>query len=73
MSFDLMLKPSCDGCRSTVELYGSNCKHMTLCVTCGKTMAERKDKCRDCGATITRLIRVCFNLSFQHLSHLFPV
>ncbi|XP_024961318.1 transcription initiation factor IIF subunit alpha isoform X1 [Cynara cardunculus var. scolymus] len=57
MSFDLMLKQSCDGCRSTVELYGSNCKHMTLCVTCGKTMAERKDKCRDCGATITRLIR----------------
>lgn len=57
MSFDLMLKPSCDGCRSTVELYGSNCKHMTLCVTCGKTMAQRKDKCRDCGTTITRLIR----------------
>ncbi|KAK9056409.1 hypothetical protein SSX86_027500 [Deinandra increscens subsp. villosa] len=56
-SFDLMLKASCDGCRSTVELYGSNCKHMTLCVTCGKTMAERKDRCRDCGATITRLIR----------------
>ncbi|KAL8197926.1 hypothetical protein R6Q57_030084 [Mikania cordata] len=42
---------------STVELYGSNCKHMTLCVTCGKTMAERKDRCRDCGVTITRLIR----------------
>ncbi|XP_076881566.1 transcription initiation factor IIF subunit alpha-like [Bidens hawaiensis] len=56
-SFDLMLNPSCDGCRSTVELYGSNCKHMTLCVACGKTMAERKDRCRDCGATITRLIR----------------
>ncbi|XP_071713883.1 transcription initiation factor IIF subunit alpha [Rutidosis leptorrhynchoides] len=57
MSFDLMLKASCDGCRSTVELYGSNCKHMTLCVNCGKTMAERKDRCRDCGTTITRLIR----------------
>ncbi|KAI7746516.1 hypothetical protein M8C21_026254 [Ambrosia artemisiifolia] len=57
MSFDLVLNPSCDGCRSTVELYGSNCKHMTLCVACGKTMAERKDRCRDCGATITRLIR----------------
>ncbi|KAL8248131.1 hypothetical protein R6Q59_004999 [Mikania micrantha] len=57
MSFDLMLNSSCDGCRSTVELYGSNCKHMTLCVTCGKTMAERKDRCRDCGVTITRLIR----------------
>ncbi|KAI3716864.1 hypothetical protein L1987_68069 [Smallanthus sonchifolius] len=57
MSFDLTLNSSCDGCRSTVELYGSNCKHMTLCVTCGKTMAERKDRCRDCGVTITRLIR----------------
>ncbi|KAK1409623.1 hypothetical protein QVD17_36150 [Tagetes erecta] len=57
MSFDLMLKSSCDGCRSTLDLYGSNCKHMTLCVSCGKTMAERKDQCRDCGATITRLIR----------------
>ncbi|XP_071698222.1 transcription initiation factor IIF subunit alpha-like [Rutidosis leptorrhynchoides] len=57
MSFNLMLKASCDGCRSTVDLYGSNCKHMTLCVNCGKTMAGMKHTCRDCGTTITRLIR----------------
>ncbi|TKY53962.1 Transcription initiation factor IIF subunit alpha [Spatholobus suberectus] len=57
MSVDLLLKPSCGGCGSTTDLYGSNCKHMTLCLTCGKTMAENKAKCFDCGATVTRLIR----------------
>ncbi|GMY36726.1 transcription initiation factor IIF subunit alpha isoform X2 [Fagus crenata] len=57
MSFDLLLKPSCSGCGSTTDLYGSNCKHMTLCLTCGKTMAENRGKCFDCGATVTRLIR----------------
>ncbi|MED6157092.1 Transcription initiation factor IIF subunit alpha [Stylosanthes scabra] len=57
MSTDLQLKASCGGCGSTTDLYGSNCKHMTLCLTCGKTMAENKDKCFDCGTTITRLIR----------------
>ncbi|KAK3036947.1 hypothetical protein RJ639_030912 [Escallonia herrerae] len=57
MSFDLMLKPSCSGCGSTVELYGSNCKHLTLCVSCGKAMAENHGKCYECGATVTRLIR----------------
>lgn len=58
MSFDLMLKSSCSGCGSTSDLYGSNCKHMTLCLTCGKTMAENRGKCYDCGATVNRLIRV---------------
>lgn len=57
MSIDLLLKPTCGGCGSTTDLYGSNCKHMTLCLTCGKTMAENKAKCFDCGATVTRLIR----------------
>ncbi|XVF27991.1 hypothetical protein REPUB_Repub14bG0157300 [Reevesia pubescens] len=57
MSFDLMLKSSCSGCGSTLDLYGSNCKHMTLCVNCGKTMAENQGKCFECGAIITRLIR----------------
>lgn len=60
MSFDLILKSSCSGCGSTTDLYGSNCKHMTLCLTCGKTMAENRGKCYDCGAVVTRLIRVCF-------------
>ncbi|KAL6520507.1 Transcription initiation factor IIF subunit alpha [Orobanche hederae] len=57
MSIDLILKPLCDGCGSTVELYGSMCKHLTLCVKCGKTMAENRAKCYGCGNLITRLIR----------------
>ncbi|TYI23679.1 hypothetical protein ES332_A06G181700v1 [Gossypium tomentosum] len=57
MSFDLMLKPSCSGCGSSQDLYGSNCKHMTLCVSCCKTMAENQGKCFECGAIVTRLIR----------------
>ncbi|XP_073149811.1 transcription initiation factor IIF subunit alpha-like isoform X2 [Henckelia pumila] len=57
MPIDLILKPSCGSCGSSVELYGSTCKHLTLCVTCGKTMAENRAKCYECGTTITRLIR----------------
>ncbi|OWM76653.1 transcription initiation factor IIF subunit alpha [Punica granatum] len=57
MSFDLMLKPSCGGCGATTDLYGSNCKHMTLCSSCGKNMAENRSKCFECGTTLTRLIR----------------
>ncbi|XP_068642703.1 transcription initiation factor IIF subunit alpha-like [Aristolochia californica] len=57
MSFDLILKPSCGGCGSTSDLYGSNCKHMTLCLSCGKKKAEIHAKCYECGAQITRLIR----------------
>ncbi|KAK4485021.1 hypothetical protein RD792_007629 [Penstemon davidsonii] len=57
MSIDLILKPSCGGCGSTVELYGSTCKHMTLCLSCGKTMAEKRTQCYECGTPVTRLIR----------------
>ncbi|GMH15764.1 hypothetical protein Nepgr_017605 [Nepenthes gracilis] len=57
MSIDLVLKPLCSGCRSSTDLYGSKCKHMTLCLTCAKTMAENRGKCYECGATVTRLIR----------------
>uniref|UniRef100_A0A1D1YDQ2 Transcription initiation factor IIF subunit alpha n=1 Tax=Anthurium amnicola TaxID=1678845 RepID=A0A1D1YDQ2_9ARAE len=56
-SFDLLLKPSCGGCGSITDLYGSNCKHMTLCLSCGKTMAENRAKCYECGTIITTLIR----------------
>ncbi|CAN1343782.1 Transcription initiation factor IIF subunit alpha [Linum perenne] len=56
MTIDLVLKPSCR-CGSTSNLYGSNCKHMTLCLDCGKKMAETGSKCYDCGAPVTRLIR----------------
>ncbi|RZC76729.1 hypothetical protein C5167_000854 [Papaver somniferum] len=57
MSFDLQLKPSCGGCGSTSDLYGSNCKHMTLCYSCGKRMTQNRAKCFNCGTQITRLIR----------------
>ncbi|XP_058070786.1 transcription initiation factor IIF subunit alpha [Magnolia sinica] len=57
MSFDLFLKPSCGGCGSTTDLYGSSCKHMTLCLSCGKTMAKSHTKCYECGVPISRLIR----------------
>ncbi|KAF3503954.1 hypothetical protein F2Q69_00042087 [Brassica cretica] len=45
------------GCGSRSDLYGSSCRHMTLCLKCGKTMAENKAKCLDCGTVLTRLIR----------------
>uniref|UniRef100_A0A0C9QUD0 Transcription initiation factor IIF subunit alpha n=1 Tax=Wollemia nobilis TaxID=56998 RepID=A0A0C9QUD0_9CONI len=57
MSGDLVLKSSCSGCGTTSDLYGSNCKHMTLCLTCGKSMAESKTACSECGVPVTRLIR----------------
>jgi hypothetical protein len=70
MSFDLTLKSSCSGCGSTSDLYGSNCKHMTLCLTCGKTMAENRGKCYDCGVTVNRLIRVQSLSLFLARSHI---
>ncbi|KNA09631.1 hypothetical protein SOVF_151770 [Spinacia oleracea] len=57
MSFDLMLKPTCGRCGSNNDLYGSNCKHLTLCLSCGKNMAENRAKCFECGTPVTRLIR----------------
>ncbi|KAL0712861.1 hypothetical protein Bca4012_019839 [Brassica carinata] len=53
----LTLKPACMGCGSKSDLYGSSCRHMTICLKCGKTMAENKAKCLDCGTVLTRLIR----------------
>ncbi|KAF5943567.1 hypothetical protein HYC85_017644 [Camellia sinensis] len=57
MSFDLILKPSCSGCGSSKDLYGSSCKHLTLCLSCGKNMVQNHATCFECGAAITRLIR----------------
>ncbi|GAB2228388.1 hypothetical protein Droror1_Dr00010225 [Drosera rotundifolia] len=58
MSFDLMLKPMCRKCGRSNDLYGSNCKHMTLCLKCGKELAEARAKCLDYGVVLTRLIGV---------------
>ncbi|KAJ0965200.1 hypothetical protein J5N97_026338 [Dioscorea zingiberensis] len=57
MSFDLVLKPACEGCGSTSELYGSTCKHTTLCLSCGKSMAQNRVRCHLCGTPVTKLIR----------------
>lgn len=61
---DLVLKENCTGCRATTDLYGSNCGHLTLCIKCGKSMAETAAPCSECGTPVTRLIKVC-----DHLPH----
>jgi transcription initiation factor TFIIF subunit alpha len=55
---DLVLKPSCEACGNASELYGSACKHLTLCLSCGKRMAADRHRCHLCAAPITKLIRV---------------
>eukprot|EP00252_Welwitschia_mirabilis_P014980 TRINITY_DN33069_c0_g1_i1.p1 TRINITY_DN33069_c0_g1~~TRINITY_DN33069_c0_g1_i1.p1 ORF type:complete len:553 (+),score=197.61 TRINITY_DN33069_c0_g1_i1:239-1897(+) len=54
---DLVLKSACSGCGTSSDLYGSSCKHMTLCLNCGKSMAEAKVPCTECGVPISKLIR----------------
>ncbi|KAJ4774875.1 hypothetical protein LUZ62_059132 [Rhynchospora pubera] len=54
---DLVLKASCEVCGNASELYGSGCKHMTLCLSCGKRMAADRHRCNLCAAPITNLIR----------------
>jgi predicted amidophosphoribosyltransferase len=65
---ELVLKDSCTGCGATLDLYGSSCRHLTLCVKCGKSMAETAAPCSDCGVPITRLIRVWSLYPFSTLS-----
>jgi hypothetical protein len=60
MAAELVLKDACSGCGATLDLYGSGCRHLTLCAKCGKTMAETAAPCSDCGVPVTRLIRVRF-------------
>ncbi|KAJ3690760.1 hypothetical protein LUZ61_019924 [Rhynchospora tenuis] len=54
---DLVLKASCEVCGNSSELYGSGCKHMTLCLSCGKRMAAERHRCNICASPITNLIR----------------
>ncbi|VAH15740.1 unnamed protein product [Triticum turgidum subsp. durum] len=56
-SVDLVLKSACEGCGSTSDLYGTGCKHTTLCSSCGKSMALSRARCLVCSAPITNLIR----------------
>lgn len=72
MPFDLMmLETCCSGCRSTSDLYSSSCKHMTLCFSCGKIMAQNHDKCSICHLPITRLIQVPLFISLNQSQFLF--
>jgi hypothetical protein len=57
-SADLVLKPACESCSNMSDLYGTGCKHTTLCSTCGKSMARSRARCLVCSAPITKLIRV---------------
>lgn len=51
------LQSSCGTCGGGGDLYASQCSHLTLCMACGKTMAEKADPCKQCGVPLTRLIK----------------
>ncbi|KAL2634215.1 hypothetical protein R1flu_005694 [Riccia fluitans] len=53
----LVLKPNCDGCGATTDLYGSTCRHMTVCMPCGKSLVETGGLCTECSSPVLRLIR----------------
>eukprot|EP00250_Pteridium_aquilinum_P028593 c37436_g1_i1 orf=57-1688(+) len=57
MTQELPLKSGCGSCGATFDIYGSQCRHMSLCKPCGKSMAEKATPCPDCGTPVTRLIR----------------
>ncbi|CAM0872304.1 unnamed protein product [Alopecurus aequalis] len=54
---DLVLKPACDSCGNASDLYGTACRHATVCSSCGKAMARARSPCAVCAAPITSLIR----------------
>ncbi|TVU47708.1 hypothetical protein EJB05_07315 [Eragrostis curvula] len=56
-SASLALKAACEGCGSASELYGTACRHTTLCRTCGAAMARARGCCAICAAPVTTLIR----------------
>uniref|UniRef100_A0A0D9VRY7 Uncharacterized protein n=1 Tax=Leersia perrieri TaxID=77586 RepID=A0A0D9VRY7_9ORYZ len=53
----LVLKAACERCGSPSDLYGTGCRHATLCGSCGRAMARSGGCCRVCAAPISRLIR----------------
>jgi transcription initiation factor TFIIF subunit alpha len=53
----LVFKAACEVCGNSSELYGSACKYMTLCLSCGKRMSADRRRCHLCAAPITKLIR----------------
>jgi transcription initiation factor TFIIF subunit alpha len=55
---NLVLKPACDACGKASDLYGTACRHATVCSSCGKAMARARTLCAVCAAPVTNLIRV---------------
>ncbi|CAN6295753.1 unnamed protein product [Urochloa humidicola] len=54
---DLVLKAACERCGAAKDLYGTPCRHTTLCTGCGRDMARARGRCAVCAAPVTRLIR----------------
>ncbi|KAM0847804.1 hypothetical protein ACQ4PT_054798 [Festuca glaucescens] len=54
---NLVLKPACDACGKASDLYGTACRHATVCSSCGKAMARARSPCAVCAAPVTNLIR----------------
>jgi transcription initiation factor TFIIF subunit alpha len=57
-SADLVLKAACERCGAAKDLYGTSCRHTTLCTDCGRAEARARRRCAVCAAPVTRLIRV---------------
>ncbi|KAG8096753.1 hypothetical protein GUJ93_ZPchr0013g37773, partial [Zizania palustris] len=53
----LVLKASCERCGGASDLYGTGCRHTTLCCSCARTMTRSFERCAVCAAPITSLIR----------------
>ncbi|KAM0869110.1 hypothetical protein ACQ4PT_040896 [Festuca glaucescens] len=54
---NLVLKPACDACGKASDLYGTACRHATVCSSCGKAMAQARMACAVCAAPVTNLIQ----------------
>ncbi|KAL6644739.1 hypothetical protein ACP70R_016347 [Stipagrostis hirtigluma subsp. patula] len=54
---DLVLKAACEACGAASDLYGTACRHATLCQSCGAAMARARARCAVCAAPVATLIR----------------
>ncbi|XP_062209186.1 transcription initiation factor IIF subunit alpha-like isoform X2 [Phragmites australis] len=54
---DLVPKAACEACGAASDLYVTECRHATLCHSCGAAMARARGRCAVCAAPVTTLIR----------------
>jgi len=62
---DLVLKAACERCGAASDLYGTSCRHTTLCTGCGRAVARARGRCAVCASPVTRLIRVPARAPFR--------